>query len=494
MDGEPRELISGTLHMNPSEGYKLARRLLAKEYGDPFKVSMAYVSKALRWSPIQRDDALTLKRFSFFLTKCKNAMMNVSHMTELNYPTNMQTIAESFRLTYSDRVVKLKEKGRIADFKDITEFVESTAESANDPIYGSQALNKSEQKHKASSIRDSTKRTQLLNQRNSSFATNVNAPPASVSLRNTKCCDSNTGSCLLCNKLHDLDDCDDFRKRTIEEKRSFLGDRKLCYACYGTNHVSRNCLKKRTCQKCRKRYPTALHMDDFKPTKKDGNSETDNSTVKPTTVVENGCFDISETVFNATINKETVVLPAILPIKIRKKGNAESVTTYAFYDGGSSGCFVTENIRRLIGEEGVKTVLQLGTMHGHSRVETTVLADLVVTDLDDNNPIELPRTFTSDEIPAGHHQIPTPELLSHWEHRSEVAQKIPAHRPDLEIGLLIGSNCPVALEPLEVIPSHGYGPFAFRLHHGWTVSGPLQVETDQSCSTITVNRITVREV
>ena len=87
-------------------------------------------------------------------------------------------------------------------------------------------------------------------------------------------------------------------------------------------------------------------MDDFKPTKKDGNRETDNSNVKPTTVVESGCVDISETVCNASINKETVVLDAILPIKIKKKGKAESVTTYAFYDAGNSGCFVTENIRR----------------------------------------------------------------------------------------------------------------------------------------------------
>ena len=91
--------------------------------------------------------------------------------------------APHLRSRWRDRVVKLKEKGRIADFKDITEFVESAAESANDPIYGSQALNKSEQKHKASSIRDSTKRTQLPNQRSSSLATNVNVPPASVSLR-----------------------------------------------------------------------------------------------------------------------------------------------------------------------------------------------------------------------------------------------------------------------------------------------------------------------
>ena len=55
--GEQRELIAGCLHVDSSEGYKEAKRLLEKEYGDPFKISMAYVDKALSWSPIQWDDA-----------------------------------------------------------------------------------------------------------------------------------------------------------------------------------------------------------------------------------------------------------------------------------------------------------------------------------------------------------------------------------------------------------------------------------------------------
>lgn len=91
LEGEPRELIGGCLHMDSSEGYKEAKRLLEKEYGDPFKISMAYVDKALSWPPIQWDDAQSLKHFSFFLMKCKNAMTSVSHMTELNHPNNMQT-------------------------------------------------------------------------------------------------------------------------------------------------------------------------------------------------------------------------------------------------------------------------------------------------------------------------------------------------------------------------------------------------------------------
>lgn len=94
LEREPRELIGGCLHMDPSEGYKEARRLLEKEYGDPFKVSMAYVNKALGWSPVRPDDASGLKRLSLFSIKCKNAMMSMSHMNELNHPANLQTIAK----------------------------------------------------------------------------------------------------------------------------------------------------------------------------------------------------------------------------------------------------------------------------------------------------------------------------------------------------------------------------------------------------------------
>lgn len=250
--GEPRELISGCLHMNHSEGYKEARRLLEKEYGDPFKVSIAYVNKALSWSRFS-GTTQTLKRFLFFLTKCKTAMMRVSHMTELNHPTNMQTIVRklpyNLQERWRDRVVKMKEKGKIADFKDIAEFVESAAESANDPIYGRQALNKNEEKHRNVGNRDGNKKKPPPSKQNAdSFATNVEMPTVPESVHPPG---ASPSGCLLCNKSHELDDCYNFQK-TIEEKKSFLMEKRLCFACYSTNHVSRGCLNKQTCQKCGK--------------------------------------------------------------------------------------------------------------------------------------------------------------------------------------------------------------------------------------------------
>lgn len=62
-------------------------------------------------------------------------------------------------------------------------------------------------------------------------------------------------------------------------------------------------------------------------------------------------------------SKESVVLHAILPVKVKRKGSGDSVTTYAFYDNGSGGCFATESIRKQLGVEGVRTVLRLATMH-----------------------------------------------------------------------------------------------------------------------------------
>ena len=38
IEGEPRKLIGGCLHLDPEEGYKEARRLLEKEYGDPYNM------------------------------------------------------------------------------------------------------------------------------------------------------------------------------------------------------------------------------------------------------------------------------------------------------------------------------------------------------------------------------------------------------------------------------------------------------------------------
>lgn len=153
-----------------------------------------------------------------------------------------------------------------------------------------------------------------------------------------------------------------------------------------------------------------------------------------------------------------------------------------------------ENLREQLDVDGERTELQLGTMHGESIVTTTVVHDLVVAGMEDKYSIEIPRSYTRMKIPVTEQQIPNPELVEQWEHLHGVAKRIHKIIPNLEIGLLIGSNCPAALEPLEVVPRGDEGPYAMQLCHGWTLTGPLHVKDTLNPSNVTCYRITVREV
>ena len=64
-------------------------------------------------------------------------------------------------------------------------------------------------------------------------------------------------------------------------------------------------------------------------------------------------------------------------------------------------------------------------MHGQSFVASTIVNNLVVTDMEDRNPIEISRSYTRMEIPVTEQQIPTPEVVKQWEHIHSVAERMP---------------------------------------------------------------------
>ena len=92
LEGEAKDLIGGCLFIDPINGYHEARKLLEKEYGDPFKISTAYINKVLTWPIIKQEDSLGLKRLALFLVKCESAMSSIFHMSVLNHAPNMQAI------------------------------------------------------------------------------------------------------------------------------------------------------------------------------------------------------------------------------------------------------------------------------------------------------------------------------------------------------------------------------------------------------------------
>ena len=106
--------------------------------------------KLTSWPTLKYDDGPALKGLSIFLRKSNSTMKTISHPAVLNHPPNMQSGVQklpfSLQAKWCENVVKTRHKdGKVAGFRQLIEFVEYAAETANDPVYGKEALNKAKQ-------------------------------------------------------------------------------------------------------------------------------------------------------------------------------------------------------------------------------------------------------------------------------------------------------------------------------------------------------------
>lgn len=132
-------------------------------------------------------------------------------------------------------------------------------------------------------------------------------------------------------------------------------------------------------------------------------------------------------------------------------------------------------------------------MNGTKLHDAKVLNGLVVTDLNGNNSINIPKTFTKEDISAIEEDVPTPELAHRWKHLKRIEADLPSRLPGAKIGLLIGSNCPKVLEPMDILASENGGPFAIKTFAGWAVVGPLYMSNKEHL-TVNCNRVAVKEI
>ena len=484
LSGEPKDLINSCFFMAPNEGYQQARQLLDSEYGDPYRAAMTFLSKIHAWPVVESDDNVALREFYFFLVKCQCARNSLSDMDVLNHPNSMQTIVSKLPLylqnKWRDNVFKIKSHQlRSPHFDDLLTFVSAASSTANDPVFGKAALSFTNSPFPATG---KTKATSGAFKPGACFHAGV----------------SDAVVCPLCKKDHDLESCNDFIAKSVSERRDFVMSNRLCFGCFETGHVTRFCKSRRTCRECKKQHPTLLHdpegvrnraaqrVQDQRDTRPRRPPPTEDNHHLSSAAPPKAPTEASNSSFSTETGSS--VLHAVIPVKVFQKGKAQAIRTYAFYDNGSSACFISESLIGQLQADASDIHLNLRTMHGESLVQCHVVRDLVVSDLEGNNGVEIRKLYSRDEIPLSVNSIPCKDNVSKWPHLSDIP--LPPLFPQMEIGLLIGSNCPRALEPLDVAPGRTDEPYAVRLRHGWAVHGPYTL----SDGTVSAHRVSTCEL
>ena len=85
--------------------------------------------------------------------------------------------------------------------------------------------------------------------------------------------------------------------------------------------------------------------------------------------------------------------------------------------------------------------IKIKTINGEESQETEAISDLKVTSSTGKNVwIDLPVSYTRENLSVGDEDIATPENIKDWKHLERIADKI-IQGKDISIGLLIGGKC-----------------------------------------------------
>ena len=189
-------------------------------------------------------------------------------------------------------------------------FVVKEADIACNPITSLQALRGNRSNEPANNAKYGQRKE--INAR--SLATEVKeAPQASDNSGQVKC--------VACNMPHELNECKSFLAKPVEQRRKFAWINNLCFSCLKPGQQSRDCKDRKKCATCKRKHPTSLHDDNWKPCPRQRNKTAENDAPKPVTKdetelkVANGtCNQSRITHFNGSGNsgKSSMIVPVYL--------------------------------------------------------------------------------------------------------------------------------------------------------------------------------------
>ena len=332
---------------------------------------------------------------------------------------------------------------------DLSDFVNAKARAATHAIFGDLSS------YAPLSQGGSGIRRRPQSPTKSSFATNVGVSPNRTGDEEQKT--QANRKCPLCKSNHWLSQCNNFREKSLAARWQFVTSRGLCANCPVAGHLANSCPKKGFCgvTGCNGKHSSYLHPKGQFPGSVSGHHNSPTSEAHSQSPnQENGQPTFNGYVKGRMDHRLSSASLAIIPVKVKAPGNDLIIETYAFLDNGSNVSFCSEELATQLDLSGRPTSLSLTTMDSEDNRSASRIVSLQVMDLEEENAVELPCVFTRPKLPVSAKNGARHEDIDRWPHLSVVKLL----KIDSNVGLLIGSNVPEALEPKEIRPSTRRGP------------------------------------
>ena len=385
-DGEPKEMIKHCIHQPANIGYKNARSLLEQKYGNPHSIIAAYRKEIKAWPQLKPADGAAFQKLHNFLIKCESATYGQT-WNALDTPEMCLVLSKlpgHTRERWNRSVMSIwRRYSREPDFADLIRFVEDEATLVNDPLFSKEALSGYVDKREVPVKRKQLKTYVITSNENTSRLLN---------------------SCPLCQRDHDLGKCENFMKKSVEDRSKSLAKNKLCYGGYtpiSSDHNARSCKQKSVCTICKEKHTTGLHG--YKHPRK--------------SKLEENSTNSNENYMTCATTKmnSRVVSMCIVPVKVRHVHSGKEIQTYAILDCCSQETFIHTDLAWKMRADGMKTTIKIKTLNGEDTQESEAISGLKVSKSTGKRVwIDLPVTYAKTDLPVGDEDVVTPNKIKEY--------------------------------------------------------------------------------
>ena len=289
--------------------------------------------------------------------------------------------------------------------------------------------------------------------------------------------------CLYCKSTdHHISRCPSFASKSLDDRKKFVQEDRLCFGCLKNGHLSKDCRRRHTCNKCKGRHPTMLHYDTTES--KSSNQKEVKSPKREEIVTAVSCGVHLENARGTSMIVPVWVSSAETPSK--------EVLTYALLDTQSDSTFILDNTTRSISAHCEPVRLKLSTMtSASSMIDCSAVTNILVRGMSSSNRIQIPRSYTRDFIPVDKSHNPTADTARRWSHLYSIIHEI-APLQNCGVGMLIGYKCSQALAPRQTIVGSDEEPYAVKTDLGWTIVGYDEQSTNSRITSV-CHRVSVKE-
>lgn len=430
--GPALQAVSGLFLLKGGHAFQKAKEILEERFGGPFIVAEAFRDKVEAWPKISSRDTKGIRAFADFLGQCKVAMSELPQLSILDDPRENRKLIQKLPEWMSNRwsrvvATTLTSHQRYPKFEEFATFIEGEAQVICNPF--NTFLHKSDEGRQSK---------QMSTRSLATGSEGLLSYPVSKPI------------CTHCHEEgHALTECQSFMRKSLTERRELVRRSGLCYGCLGRNHTSRQCKQRATCAVCSKGHPTCMH--EYRVQSDSDCSETS-----------------SATSLKAGTKKIPCTTSQIVPVFVSTGEDDESVLTYALLDNQSDTSFITQSLADKLRTEKYEEILKIETITSTQRVKCQRLINLLVRGMREDKVITLKNVYTTKEIPHARNTIPTSENTKHWSH----LERLPLQPLlDVEVGMLIGYDCTLALKPVQIAEGEDHEPYGVRTPLGWAVVG-----------------------